>query len=61
MSGESVLWREVPDEDGDEREVEAQGGVDETFSARRLRRWLGGMFGGGPAPEPEQPEREPDA
>ncbi len=51
----------MPDEDGEEREVEAPGGVDETFSARRLRRWLGGMFGGGPAPEPERPEGEPDA
>jgi hypothetical protein len=48
MSGGSVLWAEAPDEDGGEEtaESEAHGDVDESFAARRLRRWLRGMFGG---------------
>jgi hypothetical protein len=51
MSGGSVLWAEAPDDDGDEEaaESEAHGDVDESFAARRLRRWLRGMFGGKPA------------
>jgi hypothetical protein len=64
MSGGSVLWAETPDEDGDEAaEAEAHGQVDESFAARRLRRWIRGMFGGEPrqAAEPEEPGREPEA
>ena len=48
MSG-SVLWAETPDEDGGDEatpDCEAHGDVDDTFAARRLRRWLKGMFGG---------------
>jgi hypothetical protein len=46
----SVVWTKVPeDEAGDGEETEAHGAVDETFAARRLRRWLKGMFGGDPA------------
>jgi hypothetical protein len=64
MSGGSVLWAETPDEengdDGDE--AVAHGDVDESFAARRLRRWLKGMFGGEqPAAEPEEPGREEDS
>ena len=60
MSDGSVLWAEAPDEDGDEAdETEAHGAVDESFPARRLRRWIAGMFGGSPADEPEPPERQP--
>ena len=48
MSGASVLWAEAPDEHGDDEVPASQGhgDVDETFAARRLRRWLKGMFGG---------------
>jgi hypothetical protein len=64
MSG-SLLWAEAPDDDGSEDapDAEAHGDVDETFAARRLRRWVKGMFGGDPKPaaEPEEPGREPDA
>jgi hypothetical protein len=66
MSGSSVLWAEAPDDDdGAEQapESEAHGDVDESFAARRLRRWIRGMFGGGekrPAAEPEEPGREPE-
>jgi hypothetical protein len=63
MSGGSVLWAETPDDEGGEQasESEAHGEVDETFAARRLQRWIKGMFGGKPAAaEPEdQPGREP--
>ena len=60
MSGGSVLWAETPDDDRDEApESEAHGDVDESFAARRLRRWLKGMFGGKPAPATEpEPDRE---
>jgi hypothetical protein len=66
MSGSSVLWAEAPDDDGPEQapESEAHGGVDESFAARRLRRWIRGMFGGGkkpPAAEPHEPGREQDS
>jgi len=55
----SVLWAETPD-DGDENDdAQAHGAVDETFAARRLRRWIKGMFGGKPAPK-DEPEREPE-
>jgi hypothetical protein len=63
MSG-SVLWAETPDEDGGNEgtaDAEAHGDVDETFAARRLRRWLKGMFGGKPAAEPREPSREPES
>lgn len=62
MSGGAVLWAETSDEDRDETpECEAHGDVDESFAARRLRRWLKGMFGGKPAAaEPEEPGREPE-
>ena len=55
MRGDSVLWAEIPEDgEGDDApEPEAQGDVDDTFAARRLRRWLKGMFGGKPAAEPE--------
>ena len=48
MSGGSVLWAEAPDEDAGEPAEPAadEGEVDDTFAARRLRRWLKGMFGG---------------
>jgi hypothetical protein len=65
MSGGSVLWAETPDEDDREEtpESEAHGDVDDSFAARRLRRWIKGMFGGKPKPaaEHEEPGREPDA
>lgn len=65
MSGGSVLWAEAPDEDagGEPAEPVGEGEVDDTFAARRLRRWLKGMFGGQPKPtaEPEEgPGREPE-
>ncbi len=50
MSGGSVFWAETPDDDREETpEPEAAGDVDESFAARRLRRWIKGMFGGKPA------------
>jgi hypothetical protein len=58
VSGGSVLWAEAPDDDDGADgapESETHGDVDETFAARRLRRWLKGMFGGKPAEaEPEE-------
>jgi hypothetical protein len=64
MRGDSVLWAEIP-EDGDGEEAadyEAHGDVDDTFAARRLRRWLKGMFGGQPAAggESGEPGGSPD-
>ena len=64
MRGESLLWAEVPEDgDGDEApESEAHGDVDDSFAARRLRRWLKGMFGGKPAAAgPEEPGRETES
>lgn len=62
MGGGSVLWAEAPDDDRDEgAETEAHGEVDESFAVRRLKRWLGGMFGGTAAPEGEAPGREPES
>jgi hypothetical protein len=46
MSGGAVLWAETPDDDRETPEAEAHGEVDESFAARRLRRWIKGMFGG---------------
>jgi hypothetical protein len=55
MGGGSVLWAETPDENPDESaEAEAHGDVDESFAARRLQRWIRGMFGG----EPTRPAAE---
>jgi hypothetical protein len=63
VSDAGVVWAEIPDEDGDEPDAEAHGDVDQSFAARRLRRWLKGMFGGRPTPplaaEPD-PDREHD-
>jgi hypothetical protein len=62
MGGGSVLWAETPDDEREETpDTEAHGAVDESFAARRLRRWLRGMFGGKAAPEGEAPEREPES
>ena len=65
MSGGSVLWAETPDEDsGEAVEPAREGEVDDSFAARRLRRWLKGMFGGQPKPaaEPEdEPGRRPES
>ena len=62
--GESLLWAEIPEDGQGEQkpDPEAPGDVDESFAARRLRRWIKGMFGGQskPAAEPpEEPGREP--
>jgi hypothetical protein len=60
MSG-AVLWAETPDDDERDEtpDCEAHGDVDETFAARRLRRWIKGMFGGKPAAEPDdEPGRD---
>jgi hypothetical protein len=57
----ALVWAGPPDDESNEAgETEAHGGVDETFAARRLRRWLKGMFGGGPTvekPDEDEPER----
>jgi hypothetical protein len=59
MSGGSVLWAETPDEDREEApESEAHGDVDESFAARRLSRWIKGMFGGKPPAAEQEPGRE---
>ena len=48
----ALVWAETPDDESSEAaETQAHGRVDETFAARRLRRWLQGMFGGDPAVE----------
>jgi hypothetical protein len=45
----SVLWTRSPDEDREETPgPDRPGEVDESFAARRLRRWIKGMFGGKP-------------
>jgi hypothetical protein len=52
-----VVWAEIPDDDrGDAEAPEsaAHGAVDESFAARRLRRWIKGMFGGGEAARPRR-------
>jgi hypothetical protein len=62
MSGGSVRWAEAPDARGEDTppDAEAHGEVDDTFAARRLRRWLKGMFGGTPPAPAEAPSGEPD-
>ena len=57
-----LLWAEVPDDEEDESaDAEPEAQVDDSFAARRLRRWLRGMFGGTPRPaDGEEPaDREP--
>jgi hypothetical protein len=55
----AVVWAEAPEDEGGDAETEAHGEVDETFASRRLRRWLKGMFGGGPASaKPAEDEQE---
>jgi hypothetical protein len=59
MSDTSVLWAGASDDEGDDADdTEAHGAVDETFAARRLRRWLSGMFGGRPESSDEPDDRE---
>lgn len=59
MGSGSVLWAEPPPDE--EAEVEVHDAeVDESFAARRLRRWLAGMFGGKPQSKDESPEDEPN-
>lgn len=58
MSGASVVWSGSSEEDEEPPDAESQqpgGELDETFAARRLRRWLKGMFGGGPVDDPDPP------
>jgi hypothetical protein len=54
----AVVWAEAPEDDADETETEASGEVDQTFASRKLRRWLKGMFGGGPTTKPPDDEQE---
>ena len=55
----AVVWAETPEGEGDDAETEAHGEVDKTFASRKLRRWLKGMFGGGPASaQPADDEQE---
>jgi hypothetical protein len=54
----AVVWAEAPEDDADETETEAPGEVDQTFASRKLRRWLKGMFGGGPTTKPPDDEQE---
>lgn len=62
MSGGSVLWAETPDDDREETpEAEAHGEVDESFAARRLRRWIKGMFGGAAKRADEETRGNPEA
>jgi hypothetical protein len=57
MSGGSVLWAETPDDEHDDTpDCEAPGDVDDSFAARRLRRWLRGMFGGKAQPAADEAE-----
>ena len=61
MGGAAVLWTETPDEDRDEdtaADRDAEAHIDESFAARRLRRWIKGMFGGKPAPEEDPGNRQ---
>jgi hypothetical protein len=58
VSGASVVWADSSGEteETDDPAGETAGGeLDESIAARRLRRWLKGMFGGRPAEEDEPP------
>jgi hypothetical protein len=57
MAGQ-ILWAETPDENRDETEGAEAAEVDESFAARRLRRWIKGMFGGEPSPKDEAPDTD---
>ncbi len=50
----SIAWAEADDDEGNDApdEVEAADAEVEDLAARRLRRWLRGMFGG----ESEEPK-----
>ena len=63
MGGNHVLWAEIPEDgDGDDTpDCEAHGAVDDSFAARRLRRWLKGMFGGKPPAAEPEPGRETES
>jgi hypothetical protein len=62
MRSGSVLWAEPPEEEAGDDGDDAVAHVDESFAARRLRRWLKGMFGGEQsAAEPDEPGREEDS
>ena len=62
MSGGAVLWAETPDDDREETpEAEVHGEVDESFAARRLRRWIKGMFGGAAKRPDEETRGNPKA
>jgi hypothetical protein len=53
-----VLWAETPDDESTEVEGHADNAdVDESFAARKLRRWLRGMFGGRAEPK-DKPEED---
>jgi hypothetical protein len=54
----AVVWAEGPKDDGDEADTEAHGEVDQTFASRKLKRWLKGMFGGGPTATKPPDEQE---
>jgi len=60
MGSGPVLWAETPDDEADGKETEAHGAVDESFPARRLRRWINGMFGGQPKEQDAPPDPESD-
>jgi hypothetical protein len=60
MAGQ-VLWAETPDENRDDAEGAEAADVDESFAARRLRRWIKGMFGGEAAPKDEAPDKDQGA
>lgn len=58
MSDAAVVWADSSGENEETGEPagETRGGeLDESFAARRLRRWLKGMFGGPPAEEDKPP------
>jgi hypothetical protein len=59
----AVVWAEAPGDPADDgAETEAHGEIDETFAARRLGRWLRGMFGGNEAdvdPRPRDESEQP--
>lgn len=58
MTDASVVWAGSSgenEETGEPAEETPGGELDESIAARRLRRWLKGMFGGPPAEEDEPP------